>query len=252
MIMGYSFTDDVCKNINMYIDSLPKEDPVNHPKHYTSHPSGVECIQITEHYGFNIGNCIKYLWRAGLKNDMIEDLKKAQWYLNREISKREKVEKNANCKEQTETLAEASRRSELSGQRTSRLPEDKSTSRPQAEVGKSTVQHEAPAGLSGSWTPNARSDIQRNDNSTINSASAGRGVEAVLHNGIGGRGEPASTIHQSDYMIPALTTASIAALTTDQIDMYNHSTVHGGTIIDRAKPDLAWNIATNNIMRNTK
>lgn len=65
-----------------------KHDPVDHPKHYTSHPSGVECIAITEHMGFNIGNAIKYLWRADLKNDAIEDLKKAAWYVNRELEKR--------------------------------------------------------------------------------------------------------------------------------------------------------------------
>jgi hypothetical protein len=65
-------------------------DAVNHPSHYNSHPSGVECVDIAEHYGFNIGNTIKYLWRAGLKGDAIEDLKKARWYLDREIAKREK------------------------------------------------------------------------------------------------------------------------------------------------------------------
>lgn len=64
-------------------------DPVNHPKHYTSHPSGVECIMITEHYGFNLGNVIKYLWRAEEKGAPLEDLKKARWYLDREIQKRE-------------------------------------------------------------------------------------------------------------------------------------------------------------------
>lgn len=64
-------------------------DAVNHPKHYTAHPSGVECIQITEHMGFNLGNAIKYIWRADLKNDAIEDLKKAAWYLEREIKRRE-------------------------------------------------------------------------------------------------------------------------------------------------------------------
>ena len=65
---------------------------VDHPLHYTSHPSGVECIQITEHYNFNIGNAIKYLWRHGKKHDdkTIEDLKKAQWYINREISRLQK------------------------------------------------------------------------------------------------------------------------------------------------------------------
>jgi len=65
-------------------------DNVNHPPHYTAHPSGVECIEIAEHYGFCIGNAIKYLWRAGLKGDDIEDLKKARWYLDREIQQREK------------------------------------------------------------------------------------------------------------------------------------------------------------------
>ena len=65
-----------------------KEDIVNHPKHYTTHPSGIECIQITEHMNFNIGNVIKYLWRTDHKNGL-EDLKKAQWYLNREVKRLE-------------------------------------------------------------------------------------------------------------------------------------------------------------------
>lgn len=71
---------------------LPDHDPVNHPSHYTTHPSGVECIDVAEHFGFCVGNCIKYLWRAGLKEgaDELQDLKKAQWYLNREIERREK------------------------------------------------------------------------------------------------------------------------------------------------------------------
>lgn len=63
---------------------------VNHPKHYNSHPSGVEAIDVCEHYNFNIGNTIKYLWRAGLKGDAIEDLEKARWYLDREINRRKK------------------------------------------------------------------------------------------------------------------------------------------------------------------
>lgn len=67
-------------------------DNVNHPKHYTNHPSGIECIQITEHMSFNLGNAFKYIWRADLKNGL-EDLKKAQFYINREIDKREKENK---------------------------------------------------------------------------------------------------------------------------------------------------------------
>ena len=65
------------------------EDNVNHPSHYTSHPSGVEVIQITEHMGFCLGNAIKYILRCDEKHDAIEDLKKAVWYLEREIAKRE-------------------------------------------------------------------------------------------------------------------------------------------------------------------
>jgi hypothetical protein len=64
-------------------------DSVNHPAHYTSHPSGVECIQVTEHMNFCVGNAVKYLWRAGLKGDVVEDLKKARWYIDREIRRLE-------------------------------------------------------------------------------------------------------------------------------------------------------------------
>lgn len=70
-------------------------DPVNHPHHYTRHPSGVECIQITRHMNFNIGNAVKYLWRAGEKAGLnedirakeIEDLEKAVFYIRDEISR---------------------------------------------------------------------------------------------------------------------------------------------------------------------
>lgn len=70
------------------------KDNVNHPTHYTSHPSGVECITITEHYNFCIGNGMKYIWRAGLKGDAgmdtlekeIEDCEKAVWYITRHIN----------------------------------------------------------------------------------------------------------------------------------------------------------------------
>jgi len=63
---------------------------VNHPKHYNSHPNGIECIDIIRHYVCDIANAIKYLWRAGLKPEMgkddaekeIEDLKKALWYID--------------------------------------------------------------------------------------------------------------------------------------------------------------------------
>ena len=66
------------------------KEKVNHPIHYNKHPSGVECITITEHMGFNLGSAVKYIWRADLKNDAMEDLKKAAWYIDREIKRREK------------------------------------------------------------------------------------------------------------------------------------------------------------------
>lgn len=67
--------------------ALITHDKVNHPSHYINHPSGVECITITEHFNFCIGNAIKYLWRSGLKQNKIEDLRKAIWYIEREINR---------------------------------------------------------------------------------------------------------------------------------------------------------------------
>lgn len=63
-------------------------DMVNNPPHYTSHPSGVECIQVVEHMNFNLGNAIKYVWRSDLKEDPIADLEKAAFYIAREIARR--------------------------------------------------------------------------------------------------------------------------------------------------------------------
>ncbi len=69
--------------------ATPVNDPIHHPKHYTNHKSGIECIQIVEHMGFCRGNAIKYIWRAGEKGPPIDDLKKAIWYLEREIKRLE-------------------------------------------------------------------------------------------------------------------------------------------------------------------
>lgn len=73
----------------------PNEDMVNSPTHYTSDPSGVECITIVRHRNFNVGNAIKYLWRNGLKKDsdlqdsakQVEDLEKAVFYIKDEIKR---------------------------------------------------------------------------------------------------------------------------------------------------------------------
>jgi hypothetical protein len=69
------------------IINAPDDDPVDHPAHYTSHPSGTECIEIVEHMNFNLGNAIKYIWRSGEKGDTVNDLKKARWYVDRELQR---------------------------------------------------------------------------------------------------------------------------------------------------------------------
>lgn len=81
---------------SVLLESPPMRDKTNEevasdaidPQHYRSHPSGIECIQITEHMNFNLGNVVKYIWRADLKAARLEDLRKAQWYLDREIERR--------------------------------------------------------------------------------------------------------------------------------------------------------------------
>lgn len=99
MSKGYEGSKSVEQMMVEFYDQSVKMkeqiDMVNHPKHYTSDPSGVEAIEITRHRNFNIGNAIKYLWRAGLKEDankstlqkQVEDLRKAVFYINDEISR---------------------------------------------------------------------------------------------------------------------------------------------------------------------
>lgn len=74
---------------------------IDHPDHYTAHPSGVECITIAEGFGFNLGNAIKYVWRAGLKQDALEDLRKARWYIDREIQRMERQDIGAAARRAT-------------------------------------------------------------------------------------------------------------------------------------------------------
>ena len=65
-------------------------DPINHPSHYTH--GDIEPIDAIEAWGlgFCLGNVVKYVARAGHKGDRLEDLKKARWYLEREIKRGEK------------------------------------------------------------------------------------------------------------------------------------------------------------------
>lgn len=76
---------------DVFAGDKPPVDLVNHPPHYKTHPYGLECIEVTEHMNFCTGNAVKYIWRAGEKGDVIQDLKKAVWYLNREIERREET-----------------------------------------------------------------------------------------------------------------------------------------------------------------
>jgi hypothetical protein len=64
-------------------------DPVNHPSHYCSHPSGIEAITITREMSFNVGNAFKYLYRCDKKGNTVQDIKKAIWYIEDEIRRRE-------------------------------------------------------------------------------------------------------------------------------------------------------------------
>lgn len=83
-------------------------DAVNHPSHYTSGPKCecgrvIECITIARERNFDVGNAIKYLWRAGRKADSsasvrdkeIEDLRKAEFYIRDEIVRLEKLKEEA-------------------------------------------------------------------------------------------------------------------------------------------------------------
>jgi hypothetical protein len=89
-VCGRTAVDDTRRAEIAGVSQLVKAEAVDHPKHYNAHPSGIECIDVVEHMGFNLGNAMKYIWRCDEKRDAIEDLKKACWYIEREIQKREK------------------------------------------------------------------------------------------------------------------------------------------------------------------
>ena len=69
---------------------LPMDDPINHPAHYTF--GAIEVIDAIEAWGlgFHLGNVVKYVARAGRKGERLDDLKKACWYLQREIRRLER------------------------------------------------------------------------------------------------------------------------------------------------------------------
>lgn len=96
--MDQEITDNMIDKDHYYEFS---EDNVNHPTHYNKHPSGIEAIEIIRWHNFNVGCCLKYLWRLGLKdgeND-IKDLEKVIWYAYDEIKRLREIERRDTTKE---------------------------------------------------------------------------------------------------------------------------------------------------------
>lgn len=93
-------------------------DPVNHPRHYMMHPSGIECIQVAEHMNFCLGNALKYIWRAGEKGNRLQDLKKARWYLDREIQSAEKAAQAVDRRDESPAPSKVDARNASAGPRT--------------------------------------------------------------------------------------------------------------------------------------
>ena len=77
-------------------DDTPKVELVNHPKHYGGKDNPYEAIKVIEAWdlGFCLGNTVKYISRAGKKDDTIQELEKALWYLKREIKKQKDGKKS--------------------------------------------------------------------------------------------------------------------------------------------------------------
>lgn len=92
--MGKGFVSASDEDVNRAYDLISKDEPersaVDHPKHYNV--GGIEVIDAIEAWklGFNLGNVVKYVARADHKSKPLEDLKKAKWYLEREIERRSK------------------------------------------------------------------------------------------------------------------------------------------------------------------
>lgn len=85
------YEDEILQHYSTYAcgTCFPKEctghnnDPIN-PNHYKT-TSGIQCIDVRRHFLCTMSDAIKYVWRAGLKDDLVQDLEKALWYLNEAI-----------------------------------------------------------------------------------------------------------------------------------------------------------------------
>lgn len=85
--------DHTAENRPVGVKLVAPHDPVSHPTHYRSKVPGIECIEVVQHFNFNQGNVIKYVWRAGDKGNIVEDLKKARQYLDFEIERIERLQR---------------------------------------------------------------------------------------------------------------------------------------------------------------
>lgn len=85
----YELCDSCYAKENREALALKQDEAVDHPDHYNQ-IKGVECIDVVEQMPFNLGNAVKYIWRCEDKDNKIQDLKKAIWYINREIQRTEK------------------------------------------------------------------------------------------------------------------------------------------------------------------
>jgi len=82
--------DAIYRSLDFKLGKNNKADAVEHPNHYCSHSSGIECIEVTRHMNFCLGSATKYIWRVDLKEDTIKDLGKAVKFLEFEIETIEK------------------------------------------------------------------------------------------------------------------------------------------------------------------
>ena len=104
----HTFLPELCQSAACYTtsssvagerESADATDPVDHPTHYEGFPCPgcgrrVECIDVIEGLGlgYRLGNALKYLWRAGRKGSRVQDLRKAGWYIAREVKASEEAE----------------------------------------------------------------------------------------------------------------------------------------------------------------
>jgi hypothetical protein len=90
--LASAFGAEITNHLERMESVKSQHDPIKHPNHYTSHPSGIEPIEICAYETFYRGNILKYVMRAPYKGSELQDLKKARQYLDWEISRVEEAD----------------------------------------------------------------------------------------------------------------------------------------------------------------